>query len=130
MKTDYYLNTDNAYLRLEEEYSKYGSLVVAYDFDDTVYDFHNKGRLYPMVIQLLRDLHDINCILICWTGQQDENLVKEYLTGNNIPFDKINENPDFYESSSRKVYANAYLDDRAGLYQVYTDLNKIVNKFG
>jgi tRNA1(Val) A37 N6-methylase TrmN6 len=52
--------------------------------------------------------------------------VKSYLDENHIPFDAINENPPFYKSLSRKVYANAYLDDRAGLRQVYDELNNIV----
>jgi hypothetical protein len=42
---DYYLNTENSSNRLLVEYNKYGTLVVAYDFDDTVYDFHKKVGL-------------------------------------------------------------------------------------
>ena len=32
----------------------------------------------------------------------------------------------FYTSTSRKIYANAYLDDRAGLRQVYDELSYLV----
>lgn len=90
---DFYLNPSNSSARLIEEYQKYGSIVIAYDFDDTVYDFHKKGRIYTKVIKLLIDLKSINCFLICWTGQEDTDFVKSYLTENNIPFDTINENP-------------------------------------
>jgi FMN phosphatase YigB (HAD superfamily) len=123
---DFYLKSDNSYNRLLEEYHKYGTLVIAFDFDDTVYDFHKKGRKYIEVIELLKTLKSINCYLICWTGQEDLEFVSSYLIENQIPFDAINENPPFYKSESRKVYANAYLDDRAGLKQVYDDLKKIV----
>jgi hydroxymethylpyrimidine pyrophosphatase-like HAD family hydrolase len=123
---DFYLNTDNSSQRLLEEYRKYGTLVVAFDFDDTVYDFHKKGRLYKNVIKLLQDLKSINCYLICWTGQENEEFVKGYLNEKNIPFDCFNENPPFHKSTSRKIYANAYLDDRAGLKQVFDELNKLV----
>ena len=123
---DHYLNSENAFNRLVEEYGKYNSLVVAFDFDDTVYDFHKKGNLYHAVIELLRDLKQINCHLICWTGQQDLEFVAEYLIENHIPFDGINENPPFYKSSSRKIYANVFLDDRAGLKQVYGDLKQLL----
>ncbi len=126
---DYYLNTENSYNRLVEEYQKYKSIVVAFDFDDTVYDFHKKGRIYKNTIQLLKDLKSINCYLICWTGQQDLNFVKTYLQKNDIPFDTINENPPFYTATSKKIYANAYLDDRAGLIQVYNELNALVKHF-
>jgi len=119
---DFYLNPDNARTRLVEEYRQYGSLVIAFDFDDTVYDFHKKGRDYKQVIALLRKLKAINCYLVCWTGQEDRDFVARYLTTHNIPFDAINEHPPFYTSPGRKVYANVYLDDRAGLLQVYNDL--------
>lgn len=123
---DFYLNSANSFARLLNEYQKYNTLVVAFDFDDTVYDFHKKGRLYTDVITLLRALKEINCYLICWTGQEDLGFVKEYLLENNIPFDCINENPPFHKSVGKKVYANAYLDDRAGLKQVFDELNQLL----
>lgn len=123
---DFYLNTLNTQNRLLTEYKKYNSLVIAFDFDDTVYDFHKKGIEYKQVIKLLQKLKTINCYLICWTGQQDLDFVKQYLQQNKIPFDAINENPPFYISNSRKIYANAYLDDRAGLLQVYNELNYLI----
>ena len=123
---DFYLNPENSFDRLLEEYKKYNTLVVAFDFDDTVYDFHKKGRIYQNVIDLLKKLKSVNCYLICWTGQEDKEFVTNYLKENQIPFDAFNENPPFYKSESRKIYANVYLDDRAGLKQVYDDLNKLV----
>ncbi|WP_316771425.1 hypothetical protein [Pedobacter frigiditerrae] len=54
---DFYLNPFNSSARLIDEYQKYGSIVIAYDFDDTVYDFHKKGRMYNQVIDLLRELN-------------------------------------------------------------------------
>lgn len=123
---DYYLDKDTAFNRLLEEYKQYNSLVIAYDFDDTVYDFHKKGRTYEKVPQLLRELKEKGCFLICWTGQEDLFFVEKYLKENNIPFNTINENPPFHKSISKKVYANAYLDDRAGLQQVYEQLNNLL----
>ena len=119
---DFYLNPENSQSRLLEEYKNYGSLVVAFDFDDTVYDFHKKGRIYNDVIALLRKLKSLDCYLICWTGQEDLEFVSNYLKANEIPFDSVNENPPFHKLKSKKVYANVYLDDRAGLHQVYNEL--------
>ncbi|QES90702.1 hypothetical protein [Rhizosphaericola mali] len=124
--TDFYLDIDNSKNRLLSEYKEYGSITIAYDFDDTVYDFHKKGRQYENVISLLRSLHSKNCYLICWTGQEDLSFVYNYLKDNTIPFDSINENPPFYKSTSKKIYANAYMDDRAGLKQVYDELNNLI----
>jgi hypothetical protein len=123
---DFYLNPENSSNRLVDEYKKYGTLVVAFDFDDTVYDFHKKGRIYSDVIQLLQGLKSINCYLICWTGNEDSEMVINYLLQNKIPFDALNNNPPFHKSESRKIYANAYLDDRAGLKQVFDELKNLV----
>lgn len=123
---DYYLSINNSFERLLNEYRKYSTLTIAFDFDDTVFDFHNKGRNYDNIINLLRNLKTINCYLICWTGREDSEFINDYLIANNIPFDSINENPPFNKSLSRKVYANAYLDDRAGLWQVYDELSRLV----
>jgi hypothetical protein len=123
---DYFLDTKNSYDRLLDEYNRYKSLIVAFDFDDTVFDFHKKGRTYKNVINLLSALKKINCYLICWTGQDDIDFVKRYLTENQIPFDSINENPPFHQSKSRKIYANAFLDDRAGLNQTYNELKNLL----
>ncbi|MCC6701938.1 MAG: hypothetical protein IT221_10470 [Fluviicola sp.] len=125
---DFYLNRSNVQERLLSEYNAHGSLVVAFDFDDTVYDFHKKGRSYNQVIELLRDLKTINCYLICWTGQEDVHFVAQYLKENHIPFDAINENPPFRNATSRKIYANVFLDDRAGLFQVYEDLILLIEQ--
>jgi len=123
---DYFLKTGNSYSRLLEEYNRYGSLTIAFDFDDTVFDFHKKNRTYKDVISLLKALKKINCYLICWTGQENIDFVKQYLYENKIPFDSVNENPPFYQSNSRKIYANAFLDDRAGLKQTYEELSKLI----
>ena len=123
---DFYLKNETVVNRLLDEYIKFGSLVIAFDFDDTVYDFHNKGRTYKNIIEILKKLKNINCYLICWTGNEDLAFVEKYLKENEIPFDTINENPSFYKSASKKIYANAYLDDRAGLLQTYNDLKKVL----
>lgn len=127
MLTDEYLIEKMSYERLRNEYEEYGSLVIAYDFDNTVFDFHNKGVTYDNVIKLLQNLGKANCYMICFTANEDTEFIKNYLTENNIPFNKINENPPFFKSNSRKIYFNALLDDRAGLLQVYNELTTLVN---
>jgi hydroxymethylpyrimidine pyrophosphatase-like HAD family hydrolase len=129
---DKYLKPNSAYERLWAEYNKYGSLIVAVDFDDTLYDFHGTGDSYEMIKQLIRDLHYINCKIIIWSGNENIDDVTAYLEEQNIPWDLINENLLINGKwasgkDSRKVYANVYLDDRAGLEQVYNDLKKLVN---
>jgi hypothetical protein len=124
---DEYLIPNSSFLRLYKEYKQYGSLVVAYDFDNTVFDFHKKGNIYTQVIELLQKLKELNCICICFTANQDEDFVRNYCKTNNIPLDKLNENPDFFKSTAKKIYYNAFLDDRAGLSQTYQELTLLTN---
>lgn len=128
---DKYLEEDSAYNRLWAEYKKYGSLIVAVDFDDTLYDFHKAGDSYEQIRQLVRDLKEIKCYIIIWTGNQDIVFVSNFLAENNIPYDSINDEAPISkkllgEKVPRKVYANVYIDDRGGLIQVYNDLNKLI----
>lgn len=125
---DYYLNTENSYQRLKSEYDKYGSIVVAYDFDNTVFDYHGNGWKFEKTIDLIRKLKAIECFLIVFTANEDETFVKQYLTKNGIPFDVLNENPPFYESNSRKIYYNILLDDRAGMQEVFQCLTRLVEE--
>ena len=135
---DKYLNPFNSANRLIEEYKKYGSLIIAVDFDDTLYNFHNDpDAKFDMVAELVRKLKSINCEIIIWTGNQNTEFVKQFLVDNNIPYDLINEDSEVAKKwvidkgypTPRKLYANAYLDDRGGLAQVYTELLNVYNNF-
>jgi len=124
---DQYLNPSLSLTRLINEYSKHGSLVVGFDFDGTVYDFHQTGAHHEEVKQLLRDLKSINCKLICWTAQKDLPFVEQFLKDENIPFDGINSDGINLGYESRKPFFSALLDDRAGLLQVFEELSFLVH---
>lgn len=130
---DKYLQPNSAYERLLAEYNKYGSLIVAVDLDDTLFDFHGAGHSYENLRQLIRDLHSANCYIIIWTGNQNMEFIQNFLNENNIPYNSINEEAPYYKKlldgkCPRKVYANVYLDDRGGLEQVYNELKKLLNE--
>lgn len=123
---DQYLKSGSSFDRLKNEYEKYGSLVIGYDFDSTVYDYHKTGETYDQVIHLLRELKGIGCKCICWTAQNDLEFVSEYLKENDIPCDGINTDGISLGWESRKPFFSALLDDRAGLLQVYSELLLLV----
>jgi hydroxymethylpyrimidine pyrophosphatase-like HAD family hydrolase len=126
---DRYLKENSAYERLYAEYKKYGNLIVAVDFDDTLYDYHQSGNTYDKIQQLVRDLFDAGCQIIIWTGNPDEEMVAEYLDRNNIPFNTINQDiVTCHNKTTRKIYANVFIDDRAGLSQVYNDLTRLLKE--
>ena len=130
---DKYLKPGSAYERLLAEYKKHNSLIVALDFDDTIFDFHKTGESYEMVQQLVRDLHSIGCKIIIWSGSENTDEMSAYLKEKNIPYDLINENLKINEiwvigRDPRKIYANVFLDDRGGLIGVYNDLSRLVKE--
>ena len=128
--TDFYLDNTNAINRIVEEWRKYKKIVIAYDFDDTVYDFHKKGRTYNDVIKLLQRCKKVGAFFVVFTacGKDEEEKIKLYLDENEIPYDKINENLDFIKFTGRKVYYNIMLCDRAGLQSAYECLLESVEQ--
>lgn len=127
---DFFLDDKNCIDRLFSEWQKYGSIIVAYDFDNTVYDYYNKGYSYDEVINLLRDCKKEGFHLTVFTSCNDDRFqeIRTFLTDNNIPFDGINETPDFIPFKGRKVYFNILLDDRAGLSSAFGQLQTLIYK--
>jgi len=131
--TDFYLNTDNVYARLRDEYLKYGGLIIACDFDDTLYDFHKKGRSYNDVIELLRRWRPYAEILItsCVNRTDTERIrfIHRYLRENEIPYDKVNQHSAKSPTpEANKLYYNVLLDDRAGLRESYEVLLRLITE--
>lgn len=123
---DEYLIPNKSFLRLLEEYKKYGSLAVGVDFDGTIHDYHKTGASYEMVRQLVRDLNSIGCKIYIWTAYKDLEYVKQFCINNNIPQDGINEGGIPLPWESKKPFFSVLLDDRAGLQQVYQELDLLI----
>ncbi|WP_194767286.1 hypothetical protein [Tamlana sp. I1] len=115
------------YERLRKDYQQHRSLFVAYDYDNTVFDYHNQGIDYGKIIDLLRVCKLLGFTLILFTGNEGEQLetIKLDLMKKGIPYDLINENP---LMKTRKPYYNILLDDRAGLKEAYINLKKLTDE--
>ena len=125
---DFYLDTNNCTKRLIEEYKKYKKLIIAYDFDNTVYDFHSNGYKFDKVIDLIRECYNLDFYLIVYTCSNKDRYkhIEQYLTKNNIPFNSINENSPDINFAHGKLYYNILLDDRAGLSSAYESLKECI----
>lgn len=123
--TDKFLNRDASVNRLIAEYKKHKELVIGFDFDCTVHDYHKEGYSYEKCISLLKRLKNHGMKLICWTAYHDHEYVSNFLNEKGIEVDGINTDGVNLGYSSRKPFFNALLDDRAGLKQVYDDLIKL-----
>lgn len=123
---DPFLNDDNAVKRLLLEWNEYKTLVIAFDYDNTVFDYYNEEVEFPKIIELLKNCKKLGAHVICFTSCHEERYpeIKAYLAEKQIPYDSINETPDFIPfKEGRKVYYNILLDDRAGLASAYRTLN-------
>jgi hypothetical protein len=120
-----YLNPEFTYQRLLCEYKQYGSIVVAVDFDNTIFDYHESGMDCSEIVDLLRKLKSIDCYIILWTCSIDYDFIKKYCETHQIPYTAINENPPFFKGDSRKIYYNELLDDRSGLRESFDRLTKL-----
>lgn len=114
--------------RLSNEFMKHRNLVIAFDFDNTIYDFHNKGYEFPEVINLLYRASKLNLTLVCYTGNEDEALVRSVCAKYNIRIDYLNESPIKSVSRPHKPYFSILLDDRAGLASAVEALSIVLYK--
>lgn len=125
---DYFRNDDNCVDRLMEEYKKYGSIIVAYDFDHTVFDYSKKGHTFEDAVELIRECKKMGFHLTVFTSCNDDRFpeIKKYLEDKDIPYHAINETPEFIPFKGRKVYYNILLDDRAGLSAAFNQLWRLI----
>lgn len=123
---DYYLNKNTSLMRLKEEYQKYGKLIFAVDFDDTILGY-NGQRINEKIASLLKRWKPYAEIIIWSCRREDEYdfILRTCAEAGFIP-DKINESSGIIDFGTRKIYANVILDDRAGLKQVYNDLYTLI----
>lgn len=119
--------------RLLEEYKKYGKLIVAFDYDNTIFDYHNNGGDYSEVINLLNKCYKLGFHLILFTCETNlqELCIKQMKTAKLLGLDEdfelyTNESPVF--PNSEKPYYNILLDDRAGLEESYEILKYVVDE--
>lgn len=120
-------NTNQCALRLAKDFKKHNNLIVAFDFDNTIFDYHNNGGDYSEVISLLKECSSLGFIMILFTSDDSPTRLEwmvEYCFHYGIRVDYINESPIM---DTIKPYYNILLDDRAGLESAYNSLNDAIN---
>lgn len=132
---DPFLDDDNFYKQLEDNYKKHGNLVVAVDFDSTLYPFRNEHHRFPKLIKLIQDCKKRGFLIIIFTSSPKERygLIQDYCAKMDIPYDAINQDLVFFRQypdedwSNSKIFYNILLDDKAGLSAAYKVLRKFVD---
>lgn len=117
--------SEATYKRMCHEYYTYGTLFIAFDFDNTIQDFKTKEPYYD-IIELLQILSNKGAKLILYTCADRINEKLKFCQEHNIKVTYVNENPEV--NFGGKLYYNVLLDDRAGLEEVKCNLNRFINE--
>jgi hydroxymethylpyrimidine pyrophosphatase-like HAD family hydrolase len=126
---DTFFSTNNAILRLYNEWTRHPKLLIACDFDDTIYDFHNNNTEHKMVIELLKKCNELGFYVTLFTASKPERyeFMRNHMKELGVKIDAINENViELKYGNNGKIYYNILLDDRAGLGQAYTVLSSVI----
>lgn len=127
-KCDPYTYTNHAVSRLKREYEQHGKIIVAFDFDGTVFDFHGEGYIFSRVVNVLQ-LIEPYAYLVVYTCSKEEryDFIHQYLEDCGIPYNSINKIPKRINvPRGGKLYYNILLDDRAGLGQALDILEEFI----
>lgn len=119
-------NDKGAAERLLQEYRKHKTLIVGFDFDNTIFDFHQNGGDYSEVIELLRECRRLRFNLCLFTIEDRMDWKYKECCKLGIKPDYVNESPVVFENGGNKPYFNIFLDDRAGLESAYRILKQVV----
>lgn len=122
---DPYLNDLNCVKRLVNEWVKHKSLIIAYDYDNTVFDYHSVGYKFDGIIETLKECkkYGAKFIVFSCSPKDRHSEMIDYLNQNEIPWDTINENIVTLHDGEGKVFYNILLDDRAGLKSSFSILS-------
>lgn len=108
--------------RLFEEWKKHGKIIIAVDFDDTIcmWNPHFNKPDIERVIKLIKQAYLTGAYIVIFTASDIDRYpeIQKYCDELQIPISAINTNPiDLPYGKNGKIYANIFLDDRAGLIE-------------
>jgi len=122
---DFYLQQHNCTQRLIDEWVKYHGLIIALDFDNTIFDYHSDGQTFDQIISLIKECKKYGCKVVIFAAREEEDydFIRNHCKSIGIDIDGINENMPYLPYKTRKIYYNVLLDDRAGLKSAFESLS-------
>jgi hydroxymethylpyrimidine pyrophosphatase-like HAD family hydrolase len=111
--------------KLIRQFNEHGRLIVAFDFDDTVYPYSYPEHVVERTHELLRRCKLAGHELICFTANSDIPKITNYLQTNDIPCDAINVSS---VHSEGKIFYNIFLEDKTGLDQTIEILEEFLRR--
>lgn len=104
--------------RLENEWRQHGKIIIACDYDDTISPWKLRDYDPKRTIEVLKQAKATGAYIVIFTAcnplRYEE--IKSYCASIGLEIDSINETPiDLPYGKDKKIYANIFIDDRAGL---------------
>lgn len=115
--------------RLFKEWDQHGKIVIAVDYDSTIFpwptiDNHEDIEEVVRVLQVAAETGAYIVVNTCSNKDRFDE-IKAHCDKLKIPIDGINVNPvELPYGKTGKIYANIYLDDRAGLHEALDILTR------
>jgi len=120
----------NLFKKLVDVYRKHNNIIVAVDFDDTIYDWKSSNYDVASIIYIVKSaVEHLNAKIILFTCREGVELefAVKYCKEVGIPLFGINENPSY---DSRKPFYNILLDDKACLPETAKLLSEVIHIIG
>lgn len=114
--------------RLLEEWKQHSKIVVGVDVDDTIKPWRTSTQEEcDKVIRDLINAKDVGAYITIFTACNEDRFeeIKTYCKEKGLEIDSINQNPiELPYGNQNKIYANIFIDDRAGLQESLECLNE------
>lgn len=123
--------------RLSKEWIKHKKIIIAVDFDDTIFPWGFKEfkdiEFYEHLIKELIMFQQIGAYIVVFTASEKEryDFIRNYLAEKGLIVDGINENviPSIPYGKNGKIYYNILLCDRAGIFEALENLRRAKSNF-
>lgn len=117
--------------RLLNEWKAYGKIIIGLDFDDTISAWGFKGEEHDIdlqkTIKIIKLAREVGAYIVIWSACAPDRFeyIKQYCKDLGIEIDAINDNPiELPYGQHKKIYYNILIDDRAGINESLSMLEK------
>lgn len=118
--------------RLYEEWKQHSKIIIAVDYDDTIFPYKNSNQEQcNRVLDIVKRAAEIGAYILMFTSCNKERFkeIIQYCRERGLKLDSINRNPiELPYGKNSKPYYNILLDDRAGLEESLSILNEVMYK--
>jgi hypothetical protein len=121
--------------RLLNEWITYSKIIIAVDFDDTISPWRLNSEediKQTNIVRLLQQAKHVGAYITIFTACSEDRYaeITQRCDSLGIKIDSINKNPiELPYGNNNKIYANIFLDDRAGLNEAMEILHTTLYEY-